>query len=63
MTFHEFISLQCNEINRHKWIESEKAGHDLGLEAEMDWALQYALRFRRYITDTLGEKIEIPSRL
>jgi hypothetical protein len=60
MTFHQFIEMQMAEIQRHKWIESEKAGHDLGLVAEIDWAMRYATQFRRYITDELGERIEYP---
>ena len=62
MTFREFIARQRTEICRHKWIESEKAGRDLGLEAEMDWAFKHALQFRNYITDELGETIEVPVR-
>ena len=60
MTFHQFINMQMAEIRRHKWIESEKAGRDLGLVAEIDWAMRYATQFRRYITDELGEHIEYP---
>ncbi|MBM3857956.1 MAG: DUF4032 domain-containing protein [Verrucomicrobia bacterium] len=31
-----------DEILRHKWIESEKAGHDIGFEqALFDWATNY----------------------
>jgi hypothetical protein len=31
------------EINRHKWIESEKAGHDIGFEkAAAEWITRYA---------------------
>jgi hypothetical protein len=30
------------EVLRHKWIESEKAGHDIGLEQAMtDWILNH----------------------
>lgn len=30
------------EILRHKWIESEKAGYDIGFErALFDWTLKY----------------------
>jgi hypothetical protein len=30
------------EVLKHKWIESEKAGHDIGLERAMtDWILKY----------------------
>lgn len=37
---------QCQEIQRHKWIESEKVGRDLGSEAIMDWIAKYAGKFR-----------------
>ncbi len=31
------------EINRHKWFESEKAGHDIGFEkAAEDWLNRFA---------------------
>ena len=30
------------EVLKHKWIESEKAGHDIGLEQAMtDWILNH----------------------
>ena len=30
------------EVLKHKWIESEKAGHDIGLEAATtDWTLKH----------------------
>lgn len=36
------------EILRHKWIESEKAGHDVGFEnALMDWVIKYRTGWRR----------------
>lgn len=41
-----FNELQLQEIERHKWIESEKAGRDLGEEAAMDWIHRYAATFR-----------------
>ena len=31
-----------DEILKHKWIESEKAGHDVGFEvALLDWMLKH----------------------
>ncbi|MCK5179958.1 MAG: hypothetical protein KAR32_10545 [Candidatus Omnitrophica bacterium] len=31
------------EINRHRWIESEKAGHDIGFEtASVDWLEKFS---------------------
>ena len=30
------------EVLRHKWLESEKAGHDIGFEqALIDWIVKY----------------------
>lgn len=35
--YREFLA-EREEILRHKWIESEKAGHDIGFErALLDW--------------------------
>jgi hypothetical protein len=39
--------LQLIEIDRHKWIESEKAGKDLGAVAILDWVKRFAAQFRR----------------
>ena len=41
-----FNELQLREIERHKWIESEKAGRDLGQEAVFDWIRRHAVAFR-----------------
>jgi hypothetical protein len=37
---------QMEEILKHKWIESEKVGHDLGPEAVADWIDKYADKWR-----------------
>ena len=42
MDLKEYLEIQSREIERHKWIESEKAGKDLGMEAAIDWILKYA---------------------
>lgn len=32
-----------DEINRHKWFESERAGHDIGFEkAAQDWLEKFS---------------------
>ena len=37
------------EIERHKWIESEKAGHDVGFEfAMIDWTLRYKAGWKHH---------------
>ncbi len=42
-----------NEINRHKWFESEKAGMDIGFEkAARDWINNYS---RQYLTQHPGK--------
>lgn len=36
------------EILRHKWIESEKAGHDIGFEQALtDWIVKHRLNWRK----------------
>ncbi len=61
MTLHEFIVLQIQEIDRYKWIESQKAGYDLGDRAVYDWVERHAEAFRRHIVETLGESVEFPN--
>ena len=35
------------EILRHKWIQSQKAGHDIGFEmALIDWVVNYRVGWR-----------------
>ena len=39
--YKKFVEMQ-NEIMIHKWIESEKKGHDIGFEnALVDWMEKY----------------------
>jgi hypothetical protein len=45
MDLNEYLKIQQYEIERHKWIESEKAGRDLGMDAVIDWILKYADAF------------------
>jgi hypothetical protein len=36
------------EILRHKWIESEKAGHDIGFERALtDWIIKHRSKWRK----------------
>ncbi len=44
--YKEFLA-EREEILRHKWIESEKAGHDIGFEkALLDWIVKYRSEWR-----------------
>jgi hypothetical protein len=43
----EFLA-ERDEILRHKWIESEKVGHDIGFDkALMEWIIRYRKEWRR----------------
>lgn len=39
---------QAKQIERYKWIESEKAGRDLADEAVHEWIRKYAISFRKW---------------
>ena len=44
--YKEFLA-EREEILRHKWIESEKAGHDIGFEkALLDWIVRFRSNWR-----------------
>jgi hypothetical protein len=46
--YKEFLA-EREEILRHKWIESEKAGHDIGFEqALIDWIVKYRSAWRKH---------------
>lgn len=41
------------EIQKHKWIESEKAGFDIGWTvAEKDWYRRYGRQFKQHFTSS-----------
>jgi hypothetical protein len=42
----EFMNGQIEEMLKHKWIESEKAGYDLGEEANKDYLKNHASAYR-----------------
>jgi hypothetical protein len=44
--YKEFL-VERQEVLRHKWIESEKAGYDIGFErALLDWTQKYRSAWR-----------------
>jgi hypothetical protein len=44
--YKEFLA-EREEILRHKWLESEKLGHDIGFEkALLDWIIKYRSSWR-----------------
>jgi hypothetical protein len=54
--YKEFLA-ERDEILRHKWIESEKIGRDIGFEkALLDWILKYRSSWRSNRAKVLREK-------
>ncbi len=46
MLYKEFLA-EREEILKHKWIESEKAGYDIGFEkALLDWIVKHRAAWR-----------------
>jgi hypothetical protein len=54
ITMSEYVKLQIKEIEKHKWIESERAHRDLTGTAELDWICNYAKPFRAHIESIYG---------
>lgn len=53
------LSLQREEMAKHKWYLSEKAMHDLGTEAVFDWVEKYGEEFRKKFNQDVEEVIKI----
>ena len=54
LLYREFLA-EREEILRHKWIESEKAGHDIGFEkALLDWVLRHRANWREQRRNASG---------
>jgi hypothetical protein len=55
--YKEFLA-EREEILKHKWIESEKAGYDIGFDRALtDWVVKHRaawLRWRRSLRDRDG---------
>lgn len=47
-----YMEFQINEIQKHKYLESEKAGRDLGQEAVCDWIKRYARGVREWAIES-----------
>jgi hypothetical protein len=45
--YREFLA-EGEEISRHKWLESEKVGYDVGFErALLEWIVKYRSNWRK----------------
>jgi hypothetical protein len=58
MDLKSYLEIQSREIERHKWIESEKAGRDLGMDAAIDWILKYADMFSDQFNQEIHTQLE-----
>ena len=46
------------EINKHKWIESQKVGYDIGFEkAAEEWVVRFADEWEKSHGDKKGPKL------
>ena len=47
-TLYREFQAEREEIMRHKWIESEKAGRDIGFERALtDWIIKHRSKWRK----------------
>ncbi|MBI5384122.1 MAG: DUF4032 domain-containing protein [Verrucomicrobia bacterium] len=47
-TLYREFQAEREEILKHKWIESEKAGHDIGFERALtDWIIKHRSKWRK----------------
>lgn len=54
--YNEFLA-EREEILKHKWLESEKAGHDIGFErALLDWVMNHRDKWRAARRKVLAKK-------
>jgi hypothetical protein len=54
--YKEFLA-EREEILKHKWIESEKAGYDIGFErALLDWIVKHRSAWREKRQRTAGKE-------
>jgi hypothetical protein len=58
MHFKTFLLHQKEEIEKYKWIESQKAGHDLGEAAVRQWVEKFAKEYRETYEDIFNELVK-----
>jgi len=55
--FNKFMEVQIEEIMKYKWIESEKAGRDLGNDCCIEWIKKFAKAFREEYFNNKGKQM------
>lgn len=56
--WHEFMQAQAQALEEFKWLESEKAGRDLGNDCCLEWVLNHSEQFYNDYIKKLEEKKE-----
>lgn len=54
----DFLKDECAEIERYKWIKSQKAKKDLGNNCCLEWIEKYAKEYREQWEEKNGKIIE-----
>jgi hypothetical protein len=58
MNLKTFLLHQKEEIEKYKWIESQKAGKDLGEQAIMEWVAKFAEKYRKEYEFIFNQLVE-----
>jgi hypothetical protein len=58
MNLKTYLLHQKEEIEKYKWIESQKAGRDLGEQAVHDWIAKFASKYREEYEFIFSELIK-----
>jgi len=59
--YHEFLA-EREEILKHKWIESQKKGKDIGFErALLDWVCKYRDQWKAERRDARNQTAKAPN--
>jgi hypothetical protein len=54
MDMKSYCHRQIDEAKKYKWIQSQKAGHDLGDDAVNEWVVKFAAEFRKEYNEVYG---------
>jgi hypothetical protein len=58
MHFKKFLANQKEEMERYKWIQSQKAGKDLGDAAIKEWVEKFAAEYRKQYEEAYNEMVK-----
>ena len=58
MDMKSYCYRQIEEAKKYKWIQSQKAGHDLGDAAVTEWVKKFAAKFREDYNEVYASMVE-----